>query len=113
MANDFLIRNGIKKQKFDSFEIEKNISDHFVIVTFSAIAYFMTIRINESERLLHIIAQPYIGDFSPQNAGETEEMSFLLPDCVEIQGYFIKNENQKTYVIFRNFNSKQGFAYYY
>jgi len=113
MGNNFLVNDGIKRQKFNSVEIEKNISEHVLMVIISATTDFLSIKIDESERLLNISIKPFVGDFSLQNLDEEETITFMLPEYVEVHGYFLQNDNQKAYVIFRKLNNKQGHEFYY
>lgn len=113
MTSDFLIQDEVKVQRFNSVEVEKIVSDHIIKVMISATMDFTTIRINEKERLMQIIQQPYIGDFNIADAGFTEKISFIIPACIEIQGYYVKKEKQKTCVIFNRADSNRGGANYF
>lgn len=113
MKSDFLIQDEIKVQRFTSIKIEKSVSDVMIMITISALPDFTTIRVNEEERLLQIIQRPYVGDFNLPDARVSEDISFIIPACFEIQSCYIKKEKQKTYVIFNRAGNKMGGAYYF
>jgi len=113
MYNTFLLKSGVKRQKFDLFEIENiNTDDIFSINIYSNSFVNTEINICKDNRLLTVACyHDYFAESAIQK--ERKVVQFQLPDHIDIKRHFSQEFSNNHYLFFNLENRPVPCPYYF